>query len=203
MKKIVFIILAFYASFFVHSQTNDKKHIEVRGEAVYEKVVENYTTEIILAQELCYNYNNENISLEELKNTFLKKLAKNGINKNNLIENELDFLLLSYRKKGTFYKFTTKNKDEFLKLISIKSNGLEFRNKKITYKSISASEAKKLRKRALEDAQKKADNYASIINKKTTEVTYIRDYNYTQELTSTIYYPKNKNVYKITVGFSF
>lgn len=70
MKKIIFIVFAFCASFFAHSQTDSSKYIEVTGEAIYEKTVENYIVEIILAEDLCYGYNNDNTSLNELKDSF-------------------------------------------------------------------------------------------------------------------------------------
>lgn len=200
MKKIIFIVFALYASFFAHSQTTNKNYIEVTGEVVYEEKPGNYVANIVLAQDLCYDYNNEHKTLQELEDEFFKKIKEAGIDKTKLIENKLGFSLSSYRKKGTFYKFTTTSKDEFQKLINIKSNGLQFQSKKVMYKELSNSESQKLRKKAIESAQRKANEYANIINKKISEIVFIKDYNYSSAATS-YYTADSKKTYRITVAY--
>lgn len=200
MKKLIFIVFALYASFFAHSQTTNKNYIEVTGEAIFEEKPGEYVAKIVLAQDLCYDYNNEHKTLEELKNDFFKKLKEVGIDTTKLIENKLGFSLSSYRKKGTFYDFTTTKKDEFQKLINIKSSGLQFQSKKVMYRELSNSESQQLRRKAIESAQRKAKEYANITKKKISEILFIKDYNYSSPVSS-YYTADSKKTYRITVAY--
>lgn len=204
MKKLIFVIFALYASFFVHSQTENNKHIEVTGEVIYEKVPEKYIAEIVISKDLFYGSDSSTITFEELKERFFKKLAENGIDQNKLIENQLNYLIIGYKHKGTFYKFTTTSKEEFKKFLALKSSGINFRNKKVNYQKPSAKKSEELMQKALKNAKQRAEEYAKVINKKIGEVLFIKDYNYTSVSPESFYYSNNYNTsYKITVAYSF
>lgn len=202
MKKLLFITFVLYASFFAHSQTENNKYLEVTGEVVYEKIPEKYMAEIVISKDLFYGSDSGTITFEELREQFLKKLEENGIDQNKLVENQLNYLTIGYRYKGTVYKFTTTNKEEFKKFLALKSNGMDFRNRMATYKELSAKESKELMQKALKKARLRAKEYAEITNKKIGEILFIKDHNFTNTSPENFYYTTNYTNYKVTVAYS-
>lgn len=202
MKKIVLVAFVLLASFFTNAQTNNNNYIEVTGEVTYNRKPKTYIAEVMISKDFCYSYDGESINFEELKNNFFQKVKDKGIDQTKFTENKLEFLVNNYRNKGSFYKFTTKNKEELIKLLKIRANGIQFRNQMVSFKDLTTSEAKELKQKALKNAKIKAEEYATIINKKVGEVLYIKDYNYSNVSPESLYYSNYQKSYKVTVAYS-
>ncbi len=182
MKKLILLTIAFItiATVTVKAQ-EDKSFIEVVGVTAYKRTVEKYKVTIIISEDMLYNNGSEDFS--ELKETYLAKVKASGIDISKLKESEFQYLTTGYNKKGTVFNFVTKDKEELIKVLRIKSLGVIIYNRYVTYKPINIE---LLSKKAIENARQKADKIAKNTNKKIGTIIAIEDSN-VNEIREAIY----------------
>ncbi len=198
MKKLILVTIAFIsiATATVKAQES-KSFIEVEGTTSYKRTAEQFHVTIIITEDVLYNNGSERFS--ELKENYLTKFKVSGVDISKLKESEFQYLTTGYNKEGTVFNFKTKSRDEFIKVLKIKSLGVVVYSRYVTYKPMNVEA---LSKKAIENARLKAEKIAKNINKKLGEIIAIEDDNFT-EIREAIYedsteVPVN---YQITVRF--
>lgn len=212
MKKLILttIITLITIKAFAQEKT---KYVEVMGQAVYEKEIDDYKLEI----QVSLNYNsyadyrryNENQetppTLESVKNNYFQKLKKANLDPKKFKEDQLLFYQIgNTNKKGTYLVFTTNNKEEFLKVLQVKSKGVSIRNKKIKFKKINFQKLLQVKQKALVDAKTTASALAEASNQKLGDVIFIQDcsYNITTPKYETYYRGNGKEyIFKLNVRY--
>ena len=178
--------------------------IEVRGTTTYERQIDSYIADITVSRDLVYDYYNDKPSLDEIKKALFDKMAAVGLDKNKFVEDKVAYSKLGYQGEGTVYKFETSSEDEFSKIQELYTvRGVNYNKMNVTYKDEENNES--LLREAFDNAKKKAQLLASLMNKNLGDAIHINDYN----LDSVAPYPdsyyydtQKKSSYTIAVIFS-
>jgi len=112
-------------------------------------------------------------SLEEKKEAYLKKTQKKGFKIENFKENELEYLIMGY-KKGVLYTYETSSKEKFLSLLKIHINGIyyyDFEQKFIFNEKVYDKSLEKI----IAKAKVKANKIAKKINRRIGKIIMIKD----------------------------
>ncbi len=169
MKKITLILITLLnLTTMIHAQQN-KASIEIIGNSTYQKDIQKYRAVIVLS--LDYKYNDELLTIEEIKTNYFKSLEKKGINTSQLKEDMFSYLTIGQQKEGTYFIFETSSKDTFFKLLSVKQDGVQILLK--TQIFVASPKEKELAEKAIENARHKAKAIATGLGKKIGKIIAI------------------------------
>jgi len=144
--------------------------IEVNSTVKITKEITVYRTKVMLnfIEEGDYS------SLEEFKETYLKKTQEKGFKIENFKENELEYLTMGYQKSGTLYTYETSSKEKFLSLLKTHINGIyyyDFEQKFIFNEKVYDKSLEKI----IAKAKVRANKTAKKINRKIGKIIMIKD----------------------------
>ncbi|WP_179351987.1 SIMPL domain-containing protein [Winogradskyella vidalii] len=172
MKQFALAILLCISTFSIAQNTTDKRVISVFGVAVKTSQSVTYKTDVTLTLDNSYYGEDPYSSLDELLAKYFEKVAELNIDKSKFTEDELSYVSSGYRKDGTVLRFETNDKDEILKVASIRM--LQVMPSYIQVKTETPeSEMKKLMASALENAREKAEMLAALSGEEIDEIDSI------------------------------
>ncbi|MDC6366411.1 MULTISPECIES: SIMPL domain-containing protein [Flavobacteriaceae] len=122
------------------------------------------------------SYPEDAMTLTQMKEKYDAALQKNGLSLDRLTENPMAYVVLGHEKEGTVYEYKSSSLEEFIKFLDTKSWGVQRLNygAKVT---IDTQEAEKLLKKAIQNAQGKAEVIARIQGKQLGGILQITDKN--------------------------
>ena len=140
-------------------------------------------------------------TLPELKSTYLNSLAKAGITKNAIVEDDLAYALMGYEKEGTIIKLKTKSLEEIQKFLYVKALGVTKSDTSLSY-ILSNQDVANYTKQAYDDAKAKAEAMAEKIGRKVGNVISLSNTN-SNKISESLYYASEfqNREYYIAVSF--
>ncbi|QCX39072.1 DUF541 domain-containing protein [Aureibaculum algae] len=205
MKNLIVHIIFLATTMLTFAQENIP-YIEVSGIVNTEMTTERYVlnieiTDFIKYDNLPENVNKQVVKFLKTKENYFKKLKDVGIDTEKFIENPIIYRAYDKDKEGATYIYETTSEKEYIKLVNIKSEGVDIISRTIIFKMSDEQRAKNLMK-ALENAKHKAQVIASNSGRKIGEIIMIIDHN-RNTIKETLYYlnPDRENQYYITVRF--
>ncbi|WP_350287593.1 SIMPL domain-containing protein [uncultured Croceitalea sp.] len=128
MKRILFFTLAALLTLSVKAQSVDKKQktITVSGSSVIKRELVTYKAKVTLNMDQAYYSNPECKTLDELKDMYLEKVRKNGLDTSKFKENKLEFMTYGYQKDGTVLSYESATKEDIETLSAIKMAGVTY-----------------------------------------------------------------------------
>ncbi|WP_047246643.1 SIMPL domain-containing protein [Maribacter thermophilus] len=154
MKKFI-ILCAVIGATAVNAQNKDlQKTVSVTGMAQVERNVSTHKVKATLNMDQLYYSDPQIKSLQEFKDKYFEALKKVGIDPENFVEKEMEFLTSGYQKEGTVLEFETSSEDIAKKLLSVKMNGVV--HQYLFKTTIDQKTMDSLLKTALADAKAKA-----------------------------------------------
>lgn len=180
MKKIICLIALLVALPSIAQE--NKNTIVVVGETEKVVVDDSYTLVIALQQILVYEgqIEVEVTSLDMVKKNFIKKLEKVGIDFSRFKRNTYYEFAMAYsqsKELSEYYFLRTSDKEEFRKLIELKSAGMSISNTEIETAKLTDKQLVELSIKAIANAKEKAEAIAKKLNKNIGEIVRISDLN--------------------------
>lgn len=175
-SRRAFSLLIFTLSYGFLTHAQEPAAITCNSQVYYERDIATYTAVILIAEDLAYNSYNEPVSLATLKANYFKKLRLKNINTELLKGDPMAFALLGYRKKGCVFLVETANRDLYLDLLSISSEGVQVNEKYVYFHPLTPDEIRDLSTKALHQAREQAKLIAGAADKKVGEVLAINAY---------------------------
>jgi len=198
MNKVLVTITIIFITMSSFSQ-NYQNNITVNGSHTY-SITPEYTSKMVVSMTNVY-YDSQTTSIEEIKSSYIEKLAKAGISEDQLVEDDLHYALLGYEKVGTILVYKTKNLEEMQNFLSVKSIGIS-RSDTTTDLELTEEQMAEYSKEAFDNAKSKATAIALKIGRKIGKVIYLSDTN-AKKISESMYYGNTKNLrdYHISVSF--
>lgn len=203
MKNLFLAVLAALVTSISAAQNNET-FIDVQGAAAYTKEVDRYQLEITISPNAYYSYDGAKPTTKEMKEGFFEHMKENGFEEGRFkLVKTVEYYRENYNQDGMVYSFDTGSKDEFAKLMGIKSlNGVNITNKAVTYKPLADRES--VIAAALEEARKNAAIVAEALGKKLGGIIAVFDHYVPSFSNSGSYYQEmNESIYYVKVRFAF
>lgn len=152
----------------IYTEAQSKKVLEVEGSAKFERVTSKYRAKISIGLDFVYYPDNFEGTFEDLRRNYFQELTAKGIDPTKFEERKMEYLNLGYQKKGTLLIYETPSKDDILKFLETKMQGVSaiFEQEVI----IEDSTYKKALAEAYKNAQEKAVIMSEITGKKLGDI---------------------------------
>ncbi|WP_225035444.1 SIMPL domain-containing protein [Winogradskyella sp. SM1960] len=202
MKKIIFLMaLVFSVPLIAQEHRNT---ITVVGETQAALGNSSYTILISLQPIFVYEGQTEVevASLAEAKQNYIKQLKAIGIDFSRFKRNAYYEFMTSYssNRASEYYYIKTSNKEEVRKITRLKSAGMSIANTDIDAHILSKEQLVDLSKKAIDNAEEKAEALAKKIDKTIGEIVTIVDQN-TSEQYMQSYGTSTSQTHIVTVTF--
>lgn len=157
MKKIIPIIMLFVG---ILANAQEPRTVTTSGSALFNRETTAYRVKVTLNMDQVYYSDPQVKSLEELKEKYFKTLREEGLDPSVFKELRMEFLSLGYQKEGTVLSFETTSQALAEKMLGVKMNGITMQYQ---FKAVLSPEKRnELRKTALLDARKNAEDLCKI-----------------------------------------
>jgi len=199
MKKAILTFALLISTLALFAQTTPQNNINVSGVHTYNLPAE-YQAKMIVSMANVY-YDLETINFFEIKSNYLDKLAKAGISRDQLKEDDLHYAIMGYDKEGTVLVFKTKSLDELQKFLSVKSMGVS-KSETVFNAELSDELIATYHKAAFDNAKNKAEAIAQKIGRSIGKAISISDTN-SNKFSESLYYGRaiGTKDYHISVSF--
>lgn len=169
MKHLIIILLLGISTFGIAQTTNAKRTITVYGSVVKPSDNAIYKTDITLTLDSGYYGDGPCQTLDELMEKYYAEIKKQNIDPSKFTRDDLAYVSTGYRKDGTVLRFETTDKNEIIKVTSVKM-GQVFPSYVQMKSILSESEIKRLTKKALENARQNAEVLAEIAGEQIDQI---------------------------------